>query len=245
VGAGAWTFPAGSGQIIVTSLASFADRAFSTGLSLQGRPRYRKLELGALIEYGVTDQLTLIALPTLQDIDVAAPTNARRGGMGYSDFGARYRFLEGNGWVASGQATVRVAGTNDISNPAAIGYTDTEIDLRALFGVNFALRNFPAFLDIEVAQRARLGAAPDEFRADATLGIHATQRLMLLVQSFNVISEGAGAPPFASYSYHKLQLSAVYALTSKLSVQFGGYVTYAGHNALQENALLLAAWYRF
>jgi hypothetical protein len=243
--AGAWTFSAGSGQVIVTSLASFADRAFGATQGPQPTPRYRKLELGALIEYGVTDRFTAIAMPSLQDIDIAAPTSARRGGVGYSEFGGRYRFLEGNGWVVSGQATVRIPGTNDIANPAAIGYTDVEIDIRALAGKTFAICGLPVFVDVEAAHRMRAGGPPDEFRGDATLGIHVTSRVMLLAQSFNVISEGAGDPGFASYEYYKLQLSAVYALTPALSLQIGAYTTYAGRNALQENALIFGAWYRF
>jgi protein XagA len=49
----------------------------------------------------------------------------------------------------------------------------------------------------------------------------------------------------ASYDYEKLQLSAVYALTDIWSLQFGGYTTYAGRNALQENGVLLGVWRQF
>jgi hypothetical protein len=243
--AGAWTLPAGDGQVIVTSLASFAEQAFGSARAMQPAARYRKLELQALIEYGLTNRLTAIAMPSLQSIDIAPPMDARRGGVGYSEFGARYRVWETNGWVFSGQASVRVPGTDDIANPAAIGYTDFEFDIRALAGTSFPLCGFPAFVDLQAAHRFRVGGPPDEFRADVTLGINVTQRLMLLAQSFNVISEGAGAPGFSSYDYFKLQLSAVYALTPALSLQLGGYATYAGRNALQEDALIFAAWYRF
>lgn len=66
-----------------------------------------------------------------------------------------------------------------------------------------------------------------------------------MAQSFNVVSEGAGAAPFTSYDYYKLQLSAVYALSRRLPLQFGGFTTYAGHNARQENGVILGTWYRF
>jgi hypothetical protein len=239
--AAAWTFPAGHGQVIVTSLASVAERVFGSAFT----PSYRKFELQALIEYGLTDRFTAIAMPSLQDVTVAPPVPARRHGIGYSELGGRYRFLAGDGWVVSGQATVRVPGTSDAGNPAAIGYTDFEFDVRALAGLSFALCGFPMFANVEAGQRVRAGAPPDEFRADLTLGLYATPRVMLLAQSFNVVSEGAGAPPFASYAYAKLQFSAVYALTAALSLQAGISVTYAGRNALQENALLFGAWYRF
>jgi hypothetical protein len=232
--------------VIVTSLASFAERAFGAALVPQPTRHYRKLEIQALVEYGLTDRLTAIAAPSLQDIDVASPGGAHRRGVGYSEFGGRYRFLETNGWVFSGQASVRLPGTNDISNPAAVGYTDVEIDLRALAGTSFVLGGFRAFVDLQAAHRVRTGAPPDEFRADLTFGVHIAPRLMLLAQSFNVISEGAGRRGFfSSYEYCKLQVSAVYALTPALSLQAGGYTTYAGRNALQENALVFGAWYQF
>ncbi len=68
----------------------------------------------------------------------------------------------------------------------------------------------------------------------------------MLLQSFNVISEGAGSAPFfPSYAYSKLQLSAVYSMTPKLSLQLGGFTTFGGRNALQENGLVVGAWYKF
>jgi hypothetical protein len=148
-----------------------------------------------LIEYGITDQLTVIGSPGLQHIDIAGPTDARCTGLGYTEFGGRYRLLQADSWVLSGQATMRVPGTNDTSNPAAIGYTGVEAEIRGLFGYSFAFRNLPAFVDLEVARRLRAGGPPSEFRADATFGLQAAPQWLLLAQSFNVVSEGAGTAP--------------------------------------------------
>jgi len=70
---------------------------------------------------------------------------------------------------------------------------------------------------------------------------------LLLAQSLNVFSEGAGNTAYTggSYDYEKLQLSAVYQITPVWAVQGGGYTTYAGRNALQENALIFGVWRRF
>jgi hypothetical protein len=242
--AGAWTLPQGAGQAIVTVTTSTADRIFGGG-GLAPTARYDKTELQALIEYGFTDRLTGILMPGLQHVDIAAPTEARRTGLGYTELGGRYLALQGDAWVLSGQATMRVPGTNATSNPAAIGYTGIETDVRALFGYGFAIGAMPAFIDLQLAQRFRAGAPPDELRFDATFGVRPAPRWLLLAQSFNVVSEGGGSPPFASYDYYKLQLSAVYALTPALSLQAGGFTTFAGNNALQENGLILGAWYRF
>ncbi len=242
---GAWTHEAGHGQLLVTATGSGADRVFDGSRNLQPMPRYSKFEFQALFEYGMTDWFTAIISPGLQHIDIASPTSASRTGLGYTEFGGRYRFIQGQNWVISGQATLRVPGTFDQSNPAAIGYNGIETDLRALFGYSFAIGAWPAFLDLQFAQRFRSGDPPDEFRADVTFGLRPLPHWLFLTQFFNVISEGSNAPLFPSYHYSKLQLSAVYDLTRQWSLQAGGYATYSGRNALQENGLLAGAWYRF
>src|ERR1700736_6683521 len=106
--AGAWTLDAGTGQIIVTSTASYGDEIFNAARALQAVPRYEKLQTDVLIEYGATDWLTLIMDPSLQRVGIAAPVDAERSGLGYSDFGGRVRLLQGESWGISGQAAARV-----------------------------------------------------------------------------------------------------------------------------------------
>jgi hypothetical protein len=243
--AGAWTAPEGHGQVIVGGTASRADRAFDGDWSRVPTPRTNKFELQGLIEYGVTDRFTAILAPGYQRIDIGAPTDAQRSGLGYSEIGGRVMLLQGSSWVFSGQTLVRLPGTFETSNPAAIGYTDAEVDVRAMFGTSFSLGASPAFIDMQVAQRFRAGGPPDEFRADLTFGIRALPQWLLLAQSFNVFSEGSGAPLFPSYEYHKLQLSVVYDVTPAWSLQLGGFSAYAGRNNLQENGAIFGVWYRF
>lgn len=242
--AGAWTLPQDAGQIIAAVAPSTATSAFADG-GLTSIPRYNKLDADVLAEYGLTNQLTLMLQSGLQHIDIGAPVDAARTGLDYTDFGARYQFLQANGWVFSGQAVLEIPGTSDRSNPAAIGYTDVEADFRALVGKSFMLGNMPAFVDLELAQRQRGDGAPNEFRADGALGIQVLPRWLMLAQSFNVMSEGAGNAIFGSYEYYKFQLSAVYALTPTWSLQGGGFTTYAGRNSLQENGLIFGVWHRF
>jgi hypothetical protein len=243
--AGAWTLPQGTGQWFATVTADDATRYFNGG-GLASTPRYDKDEAQLLIEYGITDRLTAIFDPGVQHIDIAAPTSAQRSGLGYTEFGARYGFVQDPTWVFSGQATLRVPGTTDTANPAAVGYTDVEADLRLLLGHNFKIGDLPAFFDVEVAERVRTMGYPSEFHADATIGVKVLPRWLLLAQSFNVVSEGSGISIFGgSYEYYKLQLSAVYEITPTWSVQGGGFTTYAGLNALQENGAIFGIWHRF
>jgi hypothetical protein len=241
--AGAWTLPAGEGQAVVTGALSSADQAFDASRVVQPVPRYDKAELEGLIEYGVTDRLTGILAPSLQHVHIADPS-AQRTGLGYTELGGRYQILKGDAWVFSGQTTLRVPGTFERTNPAAIGYTDPQVDVRALFGYAFPVGPWPAFVDLQMAQRFRIGDAPNELRGDVTFGLRVAPRWLLLAQSFSTISEGGG-PTFPSYDYHKLQLSAVYNATAALSLQLGAFTTYAGRNALRENGVITGLWYRF
>jgi len=243
--AGAWTLPEGTGQWLASLTATSATSYF-TGSGLASTPRYSKEELQVLIEYGLTDRLTAIFDPGLQNINIAAPTNAERSGLNYTEFGARYGFLENSDWVVSGQTTLRIPGTTDISNPAAIGYTDVEADFRALLGHNFKAGDIPAFFDFELAERWRTDGYPSEFRFEGTLGVKVYPRWMLLLQSFNVVSEGGGISILGgSYEYYKVELSALYTLTDTWTLQFGGVSTYAGRNALQENGVIFGVWHQF
>jgi hypothetical protein len=242
---GAWTLPEGQGQVLVTGSLSDAGESFDRGGSAQSIPHYKKFELQGLIEYGVTDRFTLMAMPGLQHIDIDGPAGGQRTGLGYSEFGGRYRFLQGDSWVFSGQTTLRVPGTFENANPAAVGYTDPELDARILLGHGFSVGNWPAFVDLQLAQRFRSGDPPDEFRVDVTFGVRTAPHWLLLAQSFNVFSEGAGGPGFDSYRYHKFQLSAVYEVTPAWALQLGGFTTFAGRNALQENGVILGAGYKF
>jgi hypothetical protein len=238
--------PEGTGQWLAT-LTAASSTSYFDGSGRASTSRYDKDQLQVLIEYGLTERLTAIVESGLQHIDIAAPTGAERTGLDYSEFGARYALIKVPDWILSAQATVRIPGTTDTANPAAVGYTDFEGDFRALLGHNFKIGELPAFFDLEVAQRQRTAGLPSELHVDATLGLRALPRWLLALQSFNVISEGAGNPVYdgGSYEYYKLQLSAIYELTKTWSLQGGGYVTYAGRNALQENGLIFGVWRQF
>lgn len=242
---GAWVQPEGGGQVIITGTGSSAVREFQRG-RMTNVPTYTKYELQALIEYGLTNRLTLIVIPSLQYVDIGAPTDASRGGLGYTEAGARYQLWSNPAWVVSAQATLRVPGTSDNANPAAVGYTGYEYDVRGLLGHTFSVGKLPAFVDLQLAQRFRDNGYPSEFRADLTYGVRTAPRFLILLQSFNVFSEGSGGPLSPnSYEYYKFQLSGVYTLTPKTAVQLGGFSTYAGRNALAENGGIVALWYRF
>jgi hypothetical protein len=55
---GAWLMPPGEGQVIAYTAFSESNRAFDDQGHLIPVPAYKKFELGAYVEYGVTNWLT-------------------------------------------------------------------------------------------------------------------------------------------------------------------------------------------
>jgi hypothetical protein len=242
---GAWTLPQGKGQVGLMATWIEAAHSFDAAGGRVPTARVDKFELQGLIEYGISDALTLIAAPALQHVAIAAPVSAVRTGFGHSELGARHRLMRGDSWVLSAQFALRAPGIWEPINPAAIGHTDLQVDLRALLGVSTRLGPWPAFIDLQLAQRLRSGAPPHEMRLDASLGVTFVPNWVVLAQTFTVLAQGERLPAFPRYRYHKLQLSLVHDLNPAWSVQLGGFVSVAGRSALQETGLLAATWYRF
>ena len=244
--AAAWTMDLGHGQAILTATASRATEAFDTSRSLSKTSRYQKIDVQALMEYGLTNRLTLILSPGLQHVEIGAGASSRTGNPDYVEAGARYRIAEGDDWVLSGQTTMRWAGrSGSTANATPVDDTGNEIDVRGLFGYGFSFAHRPSFIDVQVGHRFRSGPEPDEVHADVTFGIRPSPKWLLLAQSFNVVSEGAGRPGFPSYDYLKFQPSVVYQLTGRVALQLGGFTTYTGRHSIQENGVVLGAWYKF
>lgn len=242
--ASAWTQPQGQGQIIVTGVYSNSTRGYDSDGNTIDIGDYEKVEAYVLAEYGLTDELTLIVNPSFRHVGIEGP-GGNTTGLGYTEIGARYRIAEGNGWVVSLQGTARIPGTKRRDSLAQVGNTDAEYDLRALVGHGFRLGGMDAFMDIQGSYRLRDGDPPNEYRADITFGIRPAERVQLIAQSFNTISDGAGEGVFPSYRYHNAQLSVVYDLDERLSLQLGGIATLGGENALRERGVIAGLWYRF
>ena len=234
--AGAWTKPKGEGEVIVTGLYSEALEAFADDGGSYEIPVFHKAEVSAYAEFGLTDWATAIGRTELQSFSTDEPLSMDEARFGLSGFGGRLRLWQGDGAVVSAEASGFFASRRDDRTD---NEPDGEIDLRLLAGYGFALRDWPAFLDVQGAYRFRIGGVADEVRADVTLGLRPHARLLLMAQSFNRLSTGDGTDE------HKAEISAVYDLTESLSLQVGGLATIAGSDALRERGVVTAIWYRF
>jgi hypothetical protein len=241
--AGAWPQDAGKGLVIVTASGSDSTKGYDANGHKIDIADYKKREGFALIEYGLTDTITLIAQPSFRHVSVQGGTTSD--GLGYTDLGARALVARGKNSVFSLQATGRIPGVRRQDSLAQVGSTGAETDLRSLAGTSFKIGKADAFLEAQGAYRFRFGAPPNEFHADLTFGVRPVPRFLLLAQSFNTWSDGRGRGVFGRYRYHNIQTSAVLDIDKHWSIQAGALGTAGGENALRERGLLFGLWRKF
>lgn len=236
----AFTQAKGQGRVITSVLYSHSDKAFNDDAHAADIPNYDQLNVYFIGEYGVTDDLTLLATPSVRIVDVKGAPDSH--GLGYTDLGARYRVAHSGNAVFSLQALARIPGQKRRDVLAQVGQTDMEYDLRAQGAVTFGKGSF---VNVEGSYRFRAGDPPNETHIDATLGIRATPKLLLLANSFNTISDGSGQGVFRRYRYHNVYGSAAYDVSQRVTLQLGALGTVAGRNALRERGLFTGLWFRF
>jgi hypothetical protein len=238
--AGAWLQPPGQGEVILGATFSDSLRAYDVRGRLAPLSSYKKFELTAYAEYGATDTVTLIAEPSVVDLR-AKPPGQSYAGMGVLEAGARVKLYEIDEWIFSTQATLR-----DATNARSRIFLDTghglQADARLLIGRSFTIFGFPAFSNLEIGYRSP-GGFGHEIRADATLGIRPIEKVLLLLQAFNI--SAVHTTPLYPTRSNKVALSAVYDVTQSISVQLGGIIGLPGVNTTTERGIISALWYRF
>jgi protein XagA len=241
--AAAWTLEKGHGQVITTAVVSHSAKGYAPSGDVVNIPDYDKQTLDALIEYGVTDTTTVLFKPQLRRVDIQ--NGDETSGFGLTELGVRQRLSSGGPWILSAQVSGLIPGARNRDSIAQAGVVDGEGDARLLAGRAFKLAGKDAFVDLEGGYHLRLGDPPDEWRADATLGVRPSKAVLLLAQSFNVFSNGDGKAGFRRYQYHNVWLSAVWDVTPQWSLQAGVMGTAYGENALRERGATVAVWRRF
>lgn len=241
--AGAWTLPKGQTQIITGVIFSDADSRFdNSGGAVPAA--FQKFLIQSYGEYGLTNRVTLILAPEFA-IDKVLDTSGRK--VRGSDFaikaGARFRILNSFG-VLSAETSIKTAGAFDMS-VSAHNDSGRELEFRLLYGTNFRLFKWGGYLDAEGAERWIAGARPNETVLDLTAGIKFSPRYQLMLQSFNIVSQGDGRPPYSYYRSHKVEVSVVQRLWRGIYLQSGSYYSPVGQNSLVEKGATAALWVRF
>jgi protein XagA len=237
-----WTMPAGQGRMIVTALYSHAGDSYDAHGHAFNANDYNQYNVYFSTEYGLTDNLSLLATPSLRRVTVQNGQDSF--GLGYTELGARYKVAGGGDWVVSLKSTVFVPGKRRDDIPAQIGSTDVQEDTRVEVGKAFKILGIEGYSIAEGGYRFRSRGEPNEFHGDLQIGLHLTKRLMAQVNNYNTFSDGAGSR-YPSYRYSSVYAGGVYDLTSHVAVQLGGLATVSGRNALRERGVYTGLWIKF
>lgn len=232
--------PEGQGRVIVNAVFTDSPRGFDDSGDVIDIGDYDQDQAYVTAEYGLTEDLTIILAPSYRKVSVENGDDTS--GLGYTEVGARYRLAEGTNWLVSAQALVRIPGKGRSDRIAQLGNTSTDIDGR----VGAAYFDGPWFASAEGGYRLRSGDLPNEFHADLSTGVNASDQLLLLATLANTISNGSGEGFFdQEYRYSDAYLSAVYQVTDRVSLQAGYTATLYGRNALRQRGPLIGVWLEF
>ena len=242
--AGAWTLDRGQFLVMSGVTVSRASRYFDDDGRASEKASFRKLFTQNWMEYGLTDAVTLFAVPEYVVAEIGSDTEQiKRTRAAAVEGGARILLLTRIGMLSI-QGSAKTAGGFNMSVSKGNTYGE-QYELRLLYGRSFRVFGKDGFFDLQGALRWIKRPRPDEMVADATLGLHLRPATLVMLQSFNMMNRGDVQPPYSPYRLHKLELSVVQQFTRRWALQCGGFVSPAGRNMVQEQGLVTAVWYRF
>jgi hypothetical protein len=250
VHAAAWTQPRGTWQTIGGVILSQADTSFDAGGNAVIPALFERVLVTTDTEYGLTDRLTLLARTETAYVHsrsgaspaVTVTDNAFEGG-------ARLRLLRGLGLLArddvlSVEVSARKAGAFNFAYSANASAGGEDAGVRLLYGSGFRLGSHSGFVNLEAGERWLSHPRPDQSAVDLTTGLWLNPRWMVMAQSFNLVS-GPATAPYVHFRTHKLEVSAVWRLSRRFTLQAGAFFSPAGQNALDERGLCLSLWSDF
>lgn len=251
--AGAWTLPRGAGQAIITSLYYTVDERFDDSGARVRQPRFTKFDTEAYVQYGVTDDVTAGVQASLQHLtaDTGQGGSQSSTGLGPTDLFVRGRLWHGPYSVVSLQGLVKLPNPNRSAAPA-LGFGQTDVELRLLGGHSGHLGPATYFVDLEGALRKRFSDPADQARVDVTVGLRPRRDWLLMLQSFNAIGLGnASGPPQVVQTNglnarrHQLELSVVLNVTDSVGLQAGALRDVAGRDSGAGWGAIGGLWLQF
>ncbi len=240
--AGAWTEPQGQGLVIETLWGWQGD-----GAPWGDNPgvKQNRADLQTYAEYGLNDQWTIFGQMAIERYELSRPESSLYAGLDYSDLGLTAKLWSTGPWVFSGQATLFLPGAWNPASPAQAGNTGGAAEARALAGLNFNLGPAQGFLDLELGYRVRTAGPPDEWHADATLGLKPAPGVILMLQDFAVVSMPSTDRSFPAWRQNVVQGSLVLPVWDRWQLQISYYQTTLAYKTNTERGVAIAVWRTF
>lgn len=230
--AGAWTQKEGEALLITNFSYYSASEFFDNSGRKQPLTDYSKYELNPYLEYGLRDDVTVGANIFVD----RASQNSSNWGIGDSEFFIRKRLWQKNGFVFSAEPMIKFPSLANHSSQPQIGSRNYDTGLTFSSGYGFQAWGLDHFVDLDAGYRYRFGTPNNQLKFSAIAGFSLSKKSMVLAQVFNT-SRLASSPdptftqsPADDYNLTKLQISTIYKMDDKLSLQIGAFSDIYGRN---------------
>lgn len=253
----AWVQKRGHGILIAGLNRYFADERFSLDGArepLGPDAEFRSWTPNVWMEVGLTNRWTGIfsfSVPTLRYEDRFYRASATAAGDMQAGFRRALRASD-RGWQVSLQALAKAPAYSARTQPRpGNGQGDLEMLLQA--GRSFPVGRRWGYFSGEGGYRIRWGRPADQWRGEASGGLHVNSRVTLMTQVFGIRSTGhfpalpAGVNPQVEPWFHllRVQPSAVIRLGPQLRLQGGYGWDVAGRNIGIGRQWVFAVWKTF
>ncbi|MGC1480521.1 MAG: hypothetical protein WA771_08450 [Chthoniobacterales bacterium] len=254
--AGAWAKPQGEGLAVLsyyfyTTADQFGDGWDREDFGFDGR--FTKNEWNLYVEYGLTDQFTLIGNFFLDGLaysnEFGRDTNF---GLADQEVGLRYQFAQSIPQAL--QFTVKIPGPYDVNDSPALGNGQTDIELDYYIGHAFPVGSRWGFFDLGFGYRLRTAEPADELRWYLTGGIQITDWLdIYFIEASGIHGLGNDEPQFVGdnillttdFDLIKIGASALVEPVEGWILQAGPYWHAAGRATGAGGGFKIAVWREF
>lgn len=236
--AGAWTLPKGK----------LYDK-FSLNRHTSD-PEFTDRNIGNYIEYGLTDNISLINSVYYKKIGnrfsttvggVTTTTATTTTGTADIELGLKHKLAEGSYGVFSHQVMVKIPGPYEKDSALPLGNGQNDLEYRVLYGRSLS-HWFPGYVNFEAGYRYRTEAPADEFRYLAEIGTDITDRfyvrakldgILSMNNADNVVNISGNPTTIYQFDLHKLDTALGYKITDSWGLEFGYTPTLSARNTVK------------
>ena len=155
-------------------------------------PKFTDMNLGNYIEYGLTDNISIINSIYYKKIRneftaSGTTTTTETSGIADVEIGVKHKLSESDNGIFSHQVMVKIPGRYDKNSNLPLGNGQVDVEYRILYGLSL-WRWFPGYANFEAGYRYRAEAPSDEFRYLAETGANITDRFFARIKLDGILS---------------------------------------------------------
>lgn len=238
----------GDNELFISSRVNYfrATGDFLSSTPGQASDIFERIETDTYAEYGLTDKYTISAKAVFGSSTIRNSFEIQQA-SGLSELeGYIQRQLWGSERAAGAISIIGALPSRFETGVLPGIETDgASLGVRFLYGRTLIAGPRKVVATVETDYRRRFGDAADQSRVDFTLGVEATPKISLLLQSFNQLSLRNAQNDGVDFDIYKVAPSAVWHGGRRWSLQAGAIYEYAGRNVPTGTTFFLGLWTRF